>query len=784
MENTKLNDPPKVKLNYCRILQTALERVSADNGDDGGDGDYTYTLTATVAVSPIDDGEFTINFTIVEDGESTNISVPQDFDMNSGDETICDVEISNISLSTFTAGKSYTVISDIFNDDTADVTASADINTTVYTNPQSSYNTGLINFTHDKINSGEKYMIKPKTGSVLVYTDIYSSGSRFGRGFSVEIPEDDDIYELTATPYNIKKQSETSFSPKEQISLANPLTTEIITASPEIAGITKPVAGKIGITFKLPDFYSNPKENYKSLIAFGQKDEVFEDYSGLTACDITDPPAKTDEATLADTLADTLYYSEITMPALPETFGGNYLYLFIKTAAGDFIYAGGGTKNTVCVEDIIVKTDWTFNNGKAELTTVLSYNCNEPHTFEFDKNISVDDLYNFYQSGEKLSVTPKFKDKSGFVKTGFVKTCDGFERGYYPNNGTLVHLNTASETSGNTVYTFKETKLWYTVTTADISVQIAGKITVVYDKDSRTTTVTVVNPAAITASDFEAFLSDLTNSEKANVTPLGYYKLREIVSRAAAYVPASHGDFIALGIDKDKILSGSDGYCSAELLPGFILGVQASDLIYQPEASLKLIQGFTPSYRTDYLITAESDENGLVTLVLDKNLRKTIKFWGADNSNKTVLGGDLDFFKSNALKSYAKITAPKTVLDSDVITSKQIAMENFMSILFSDDYAELISDIKGESVPTETFAFRMRAAVTTNIRAEFCSKTLTVPAGTSLSDIAQMNGINESGLNTLRFYRRDAEGILCRVFADLTQFTGLQLMPGDVIKYE
>jgi hypothetical protein len=47
-----------------------------------------------------------------------------------------------------------------------------------------------------------------------------------------------------------------------------------------------------------------------------------------------------------------------------------------------------------------------------------------------------------------------------------------------------------------------------------------------------------------------------------------------------------------------------------------------------------------------------------------------------------------------------------------------------------------------------------------------------------------MNGISESGLNTLRFYRRDAEGILCRVFADLTQFTGLQLMPGDVIKYE
>jgi hypothetical protein len=778
----KSNETNTLTLNFCRITQTVLERVSDDDGTD------TYTVTATVSVSPLSGGAFSIDFYIAENGTATSIKQKQDFNIKSGATETCDVEISNIPLGTFSAGKNYTVISESFYDETDNVTASADINTTVYTNPLSSYGKGIINFSHDKISSGEKYVIKPKTGIVIEYTDIYSSGIRFGRGFTVNVPEDDDAYELTCTPYNIKEQSETSYAPKQQISLAGSLTTEIITASPEIVEITKPAAGKIGVTFKLPDFYSDPKTNYKSLIAFGQKDEAHKCFSGMTACDINTPPSKTDD--------DTLYYSIIDIPELPETLGGNYLYLYIMTKAaatnltGSFIYAGGSSKNTVCIEEITAKTDWVFSDAKAELTTLLSYNCNEPHTFEFDKNVSVDDIYIWIKNGEKLKITPKFKQKSGFALT-----CDGFERGYYPYFGTLIHLNASTEIIGNTVYTFKETANWYTNITADITVAISGKVTVTYAKASRITTVTIVNkigntaaddtnPAAITASEFAAFLSELTDVSKGKVSPLGFYKIRETVSRAAAFDFTLDGDFIALGLDKGRIQITDQGYSTADLLPGFILGVQTADMVFQSDPEHNLFQGFTPSFRSEYFITAESNDSGMVTLVLDKNLRKTIQIWGTDNQNKTVLGGDVDFFKSDMLKSYAKITAPKFVLESNLFTSDKLSMINYMSILFSDNYNTLLSDLTNDGASANMLTFRVRAAVTTNLRVEFCGETLTVPAGTTLSDIAQTSGICESALNTLRFYRRDAEGVLTRVFADLTQFAHMQLMPGDVIKYE
>ncbi|MDR0946166.1 MAG: hypothetical protein LBM87_00260 [Ruminococcus sp.] len=774
----KSNDIDKPSLNFCRILQTVLERVSAD-------GDDTYTLTVTVSVSPQGDGQFTIIFTVYEDGKSTAINQSQDFDMNAGTVTSCDVEISGISLNTFSAGKAYTVITNTFFDGGSDATAAADINTTVYANPQSSYRKGFIDFSHDKIDSGEKYVIKPKSGIVIEYTDIYSSGIRFGRGFSIEVPQDDDAYELVCTPYNIKKQSETSYAPKEQISLAGSLTTEVITASPEITGITKPAAGKIRVTFKLPDFYALPTENFKSLIAFGQRDEIFNDYSGMTACTIVTSPAKTDD--------DTLYYSEIDMPELPEAFGGNYLFLFIKTQVaatsftGTFIYAYSSTKNTVCIEEIIAKTDWTFSDAKANLTAILSYNCQEAHTFDFDKIVSVDDIYSFLESGEKLKVTPKFKDKSGFAIS-----CDGFERGYYPYLGTLIHLNSSAEINGNTVYTFNNTDKWYKDISADITVQIAGKVTVAYAKATKTTTVTVVNktdtpaeegenPAAIKTAEFVTFLNDLTNGK---ITPLGFYKLREIVSRSAAFDFNTDGDFIALGLDKGRIQIADQGYCTADLLPGFILGVQTADMVFQSYPTENLFQGFTPSFKSEYYITAESDDSGMVTLVLDKNLRKTVQLWGAGNTDKTVLGGDIDFFKSELLKSYAKITAPKSVLESNVFTSAKLSTLNYMCIIFSDDYGELLSNLTIDTAAQGVLTFRVRAAVTTNLRVNFCGEPLTVPAGTTLSDIAHSYGISQSGLNTLRFYRRDAQGFLCRVYADLTQCANIQLLPGDVIKYE
>jgi hypothetical protein len=628
-------------------------------------------------------------------------------------------------------------------------------------------------------------------------------GETLGSGFFVNIKKLPKRFTFTAVPFmestetdqiiwdqNRKSQVMNGSEQYSSFAESLPVCADVFTETAAITSLTDTESG-LRLSFTLPPDCPVTDGKVKAIIGFGKES---------ASC------AELPETNLYDIRQDENSYfcDSIKVPPLYENAGE--LYLFLRTETDNqavFINAAVSETNHIPTAKISVQT--RFADSK-NLEISIFDDIKTLRLVKLFDGVNTILTRNFALLSD-INFAKRFTDKMVFTAApifangaaGRPITFDGFSPGYYTVDGkTLIYAQTAADfAEGRSVLRFPGTSGWFG-DGGSKGAAIDSKVTVSFSDG--VTTITAAQKA-ITAAEFAAFLSELTDSEKGNAAPSGFYAIRNIISRTACYETGDDGGFIALGIDSGKVQASGQLYNTLDLLPGFFLEIQTSAVLFQPDFTAPALTGYTPGYSALFAITSE-DKKGF-RLILEKSLRKSVVGWnGVSLSNETAFGGNIDLMNTGVLKSFAKITAPQMVHASDDINGTGLGANNNMAIFFADSYSTLLSAVSGKASP-DCLTFRARAALTTKITVSFCGTAVTVPAGTTLADIAESHGIttagldsagldsagldsaglDSAGLDTLKLFRRNATGELCGVYAKLSDFAGLQLMPGDVINY-
>ncbi|MDR3341468.1 MAG: hypothetical protein LBT14_01545 [Treponema sp.] len=537
----------------------------------------------------------------------------------------------------------------------------------------------------------------------------------------------------------------------------------VLTAPPEIQSASLTENGQartLTLKFSLSEKYAQPLQNYQAIMALTPNGE-----SPLAGSVLRVDVLQADIAADGNTLTASLDVSQI------KGLSSYRAYLFIQSKEQTFTnYSIADNEISLALPQIQVSSPncnaafvanfgITPNQGLTVFGVTIGTGAEEIVDVPYYNIPNASDYF-----GQKITITPKFSDK-----TGLSASADIFLRGYYvktvSGNPALIYAHDPAGYAGATVYTLNN--YFVQPLTGDIASE-DGLLSM--NKDGVSLTVkTVLNNANANLSrdSFDKWIKALFD---AKLSVKGYYKIRDLVARSAAFNLADAPYFL-LGIDgEDK---------TADILPGSILRVRTSDFMMQPKATSNA-QGYIQSCEADFQ-TALCGVDTAPYIGFDKNLDLTIGAWGAssEHPNQNIFGGAMDFFRVTHKTAFMRIVSPPGGFYESSAVTENFANAN-MTIYCSNDLNTLNLAMANKDIPSVPyFIFRGRAVLSTCIRVFIGEEEKTVPAGTTLKDIALAAGVSE--LSGLKFYRRGFSGELLPVFADLSPIGDIPLAPGDKI---
>lgn len=312
---------------------------------------------------------------------------------------------------------------------------------------------------------------------------------------------------------------------------------------------------------------------------------------------------------------------------------------------------------------------------------------------------------------KEVKAAPAFiKSESVIVKGIYSESVPFFKKGFYASETNIKYLNTSNADS--VVIPINEVIM--PAGFLDTIEEAAFKL----ENNEAGSVLTITYSNEKKKVDLSSFINKLLN---ANISPYGYYKIRDLLARLT---PCEYSDRIFF------YCSAEQRMLSNELMPGFTLKIETAHFNRQTSAESKADNGFIKGPVSEYDINFNGTD-----LEFNSCFDYVSGSWtSALIDSNTDFGGLIDMFFSNFQSPYYRIIYP----------SAYFLSSRFPKTDDDDGQIKICTAMPNEEVSSiNTVKFRGRTAITTEITITVNQQLIKIPLGTTLESLKARYGTSQ-----------------------------------------
>lgn len=383
-----------------------------------------------------------------------------------------------------------------------------------------------------------------------------------------------------------------------------------------------------------------------------------------------------------------------------------------------------------------------------------------------------------YDRKLSLRVRARYNREELAGKGPWSNTVTSFSPGFYlekTDNGSVLKFYHAAFDEPSVTYTFTE-ELFLTPPSAPVE---SGSIRLA-PTGSGGYTMSISCESPVSRTEYADFLSKVSDRNTAQITPYGFYRLCDAFLRLAPHLITDTA-YLLCALEQE--------YHTADLRPGMVLNL--STALYQPQYDPQVSNtaGFSAMHSQSIPLSLSSDAAFLdfdryVGIMAECMSASTLP---GEPSKIIYASGVADLAAPAARQPYYRMLYPSSLVREYNMESPYPS-DNIV-LLAADSYSSILSACETlkknpaaiNNLPVPLIIFKGRSTLSLHIPVLFNGQKTTVPAGSTLQNILQQNGIFAPDNASL--FRRSADGREMPVYLNLAEeLPEITLISGDRIE--